>query len=74
MRAARAEKQTTALLGMMRSGREITQLEALKEAGCFRLASRIHDLRRAGHPIVCRMIHDQRTGKRYAGYRLGGAA
>ena len=29
----------------------ITQLEALKEFGCMRLASRISELRRAGVPI-----------------------
>ncbi len=30
----------------------ITQLEALKEIGCMRLASRISDLKRLGYPIV----------------------
>ena len=30
----------------------ITQLEALRELGCMRLASRISDLKRLGYPIV----------------------
>lgn len=34
----------------------ITQLEALKELGCFRLASRINDLKRKGYNIRKDMI------------------
>ena len=34
----------------------ITQLEALKELGCFRLASRINDLKRKGYNIQKDMI------------------
>ena len=34
----------------------ITQLEALKEIGCFRLASRINDLKRKGYNIRKDMI------------------
>lgn len=30
----------------------ITQLEALRDIGCMRLASRISDLKRLGYPIV----------------------
>lgn len=30
----------------------ITQLEALKDLGCMRLASRISDLKRKGYPII----------------------
>jgi biotin operon repressor len=30
---------------------EITPLDALKEFGCFRLAARIHELRKAGYKI-----------------------
>lgn len=33
-------------------GGSITPLEALREFGCYRLASRISDLRREGLPIV----------------------
>ena len=30
----------------------ITQLEALRDIGCMRLASRISDLKRLGYPII----------------------
>ena len=34
----------------------ITQLEALRDLGCFRLASRINDLKRQGYPVRREMI------------------
>ena len=36
---------------MMQFG-SITQIDALKDIGCMRLASRISDLRRLGYPII----------------------
>ena len=33
----------------------ITQLDALRDLGVFRLASRISDLKRQGHPITGKM-------------------
>lgn len=52
----------------------ITPLDALREFGCMRLASRISELKRAGYPIN----KDMETAKnkagepvRYARYRLG---
>jgi hypothetical protein len=44
--------QKEAILDWLKSGRTITQREALAQFGCWRLASRISDLRREGHPIV----------------------
>lgn len=51
----------------------ITPLDALREFGCMRLASRISELKRAGYPIS----KDMETAKnkagepvRYARYRL----
>ena len=46
------------LMYMIRFG-SITQLEALADIGCMRLASRISDLRKRGYPIERRM----KTGK-----------
>lgn len=46
----------------------LTALEALKLYGCFRLASRINDLRREGHNITTITIEN--NGKRYASYIL----
>ena len=47
----------------------ITALEALSLYRIFRLAGRIHDLKRNGVKIEPRMKKDV-TGKRYAEYRL----
>lgn len=51
----------------------ITQLDALREFGCMRLASRISDLKKAGFPIVTEMEKSKnRYGESisYARYRL----
>ena len=47
----------------------ITPLDALNEAGCFRLAARIADLRAMGYRIESRMTITD-TGKRVARYTL----
>jgi hypothetical protein len=47
-------------------GRSITPIEALNRYGCFRLAARIHDLRKRGISIKQTKIH--RNGKSYASY------
>ena len=43
--------QTQWILDALKRG-PITQMDALNGCGCFRLASRINDLRRAGHQIT----------------------
>jgi hypothetical protein len=45
------ESQNVAILTYLKSGNTITSLEALRKFGCFRLASRIYDLRQSGHKI-----------------------
>ena len=47
----------------------ITAIDALREAGCFRLAARISDLREAGYDIKSEMIALD-NGKRVARYTL----
>lgn len=43
----------------------ITQLEAIRDIGCMRLASRISDLKRLGYPIVSETIAvDNRYGEK----------
>ena len=59
--------QTQQILAMLKRG-PITPLAALRDAGCFRLAARIYDLKQEGHDIACDIIHD--GDKRYAQYRL----
>lgn len=65
--------QTERVLKYMRDFGSITQLEAIRDISCMRLAARIDDLKREGHVIRS----DTETGKnrygentRYARYRL----
>ena len=62
--------QSNQILEYMRQGNSITPLEALNMFGCMRLGARIYDLSQAGHVIHREMVHDKRTGKKYASYRL----
>lgn len=67
--------QTTRILNYMETEGSITQLDALKEFGCMRLASRISELRRAGVPIKRTMeALKNRYGEKvhYARYSLEG--
>lgn len=60
--------QTEMILAALRRGERLTPLDALRRFGCFRLAARIDDLRRAGHEIVTETR--ETDGKRYAVYHL----
>ena len=48
--------QAERVLGYMENHGSITQLEALKDLGVFRLASRISDLRKQGYVIKGEMV------------------
>jgi len=63
----RKYSQEELILNCMRAGNSITSLEALRLFGCFRLASRISDLRKQGHLIQSAMI-ETTTGKRVKKY------
>ena len=66
-------KQTDRILKYMRDFGSITQLEAIRDLGCMRLAARIDDLKRDGHAIRREMeTSKNRYGEniRYARYRL----
>ena len=60
--------QTKQILDYMRNGHSITALEALNMFGCFRLTSRISELRLEGHNIVSEFIAKDK--KRYSKYYL----
>lgn len=60
--------QSGQILQALKTGRRLTALDALDEFGCFRLAARIHDLRKAGHNVIDDMVTT--NGKRHAVYRL----
>ena len=58
--------QNKEILEALLSGQRMTALDALDRHSCFRLAARIHDLRKAGHDIQEETI--SRNGKRYSRY------
>ena len=64
-----SEAQNTKIAKWLEAGNSITQMEALNMFQCFRLASRINDLRKRGLAIVTEKIVTT-TGKRVASYRL----
>jgi hypothetical protein len=55
----------------------ITQMDAMQDYGIMRLASRVNDLRREGHPIITEVVEGRnRYGEktRWARYRMGARA
>lgn len=58
-----------AVLGHLKERSTITPMEALTVYGIFRLAPRIHELRRDGHKIQT-ILREDSVGKRYAQYKL----
>ena len=65
----RTTTQTEALRALLLEGKEVTALDALDRLGCFRLASRIHDLKRQGMEIEKRMVKTP-DGATVAAYRV----
>ncbi len=70
------ETQFKKILDALKSGEKITPLDALKRWGCFKLASRIFEMKRAGYNIKAEIITD--GNKHFAQYYLdqgkGGSA
>ena len=60
--------QANQILGYLRRA-GVTPIDALNLFGCFRLAARVCELRKAGWPITERKIKTT-TGKRVAEYSL----
>lgn len=58
-----------AVLQRLRTKGKISQLQALRDFGCMRLAAVIHRLRKKGHPIVTTWREQGKT--KYAVYRMG---
>jgi hypothetical protein len=67
----RRPTQAGRILAYLRAGNRLTALDALESFGCFRLAARIHELRREGWAIEERTV-ETRGGKRVAEYSMGG--
>lgn len=67
------ESQCNKVLHFIETEGSITPLDALREFGCMRLASRVSDLKRKGYPITREMESTKnRYGEtvRYARYRM----
>jgi DNA-binding HxlR family transcriptional regulator len=60
--------QAKEILDHLMEGWTLTALQALENYQCFRLAARIHELRKQGHPIEEKIV--TRNGKRYAEYYI----
>lgn len=60
--------QNSMIRDALQKGRKISALEALSEFGCFRLASRIADLRKEGLRIITKNCSE--NGKTFAVYYL----
>ena len=61
--------QNDKILSYLEEGNSISPIDALNHFGCFRLASRIHDLRSDGNLIET----VRESGKKYAEYKLADA-
>lgn len=64
-----SESQNAKILAWLENGNKITQLDALKLFGCFRLSSRIFDLRERGFEIDTKRVKTN-TGKWICEYSL----
>ena len=64
-----ADSQNALIKGWLLNGYSLTQLEALNQFGCFRLAARIADLRDQSLNVVTDIITLE-NGKRVARYYL----
>ena len=50
------ENQTKMIKAHLDQGNSITALEALDMFSCFRLASRMHELKESGYPFMKEMV------------------
>lgn len=67
----RRPTQAGRILAYLREGNRLTALEALERFQCFRLAARIHELRREGWQIDEKTVETP-SGKRIAEYSMEG--
>ena len=65
------KSQNEKILKDLLKGKKINPITALSKYGCFRLASRINNLRSDGYKIVTRMVANP-SGKQFAEYYIEG--
>jgi hypothetical protein len=58
--------QAGLILAHLQNGASLTAISALTQYGCFRLAARIHELRKEGYQIEETTLNH--NGKRYSEY------
>ena len=61
--------QTSQLISLMKR-KWVTPQDALRYAGCFRLAARVHDMRSSGINVVDRWV--ERDDTRFKAYKIIG--
>jgi len=61
--------QTDEIKRALLEGMELTQLDAYRHFGCFRLAARVEELRKQGLDIETQTIKSA-NGKKFARYRI----
>lgn len=54
----------------LEEGHSLTPIDALNLFGCFRLATRVFELKKQGMDIRTEIVENSETGKRYARYSL----
>lgn len=64
------ESQTKKILNWMLSGHKITALEALKKFRCFRLASRIGEIKSMNRYKIVREMVSTKGGAKIARYSI----
>lgn len=62
------KSQNTKIFNYLATGKSLTPIQALNKFGCFRLASRINDLRKQGHIIFTDSV--TKNKKTFASYTL----
>lgn len=68
---AKKTTQNEMILRYLVNNGSITPMDALRECGCMRLASRISELKQLGYDITTKIITEM-NGVRYAEYHLNG--
>ena len=68
------KSQQLKILAHLKSGKTITQAEAISLFNCYRLSSVIYDLRHAGHDIVTHDEPNTHNKGLHARYELKGVA
>jgi len=58
--------QKEQILNLLKRGRKITPLDALKKFGCFRLGARIWELKKEGYEIESQFVY--KNDKRFSQY------